>query len=107
RCHGKGHRIKGAQTACGGNAGMALELNLKGKNVLITGASKGLGLAAAKGFAAEGCNLRLSSRSADKLEANAAELQTPYGVDARFWPLDLSQPAARAELIAAIPDIDI
>jgi NAD(P)-dependent dehydrogenase (short-subunit alcohol dehydrogenase family) len=73
----------------------------------VTGASKGLGLAAAKGFAAEGCNLRLSSRSADKLEHNAAELRNAYGVDVQFWPLDLSLPAARAELIAANPDIDI
>ena len=86
---------------------MALELNLQGKNVLVTGASKGLGLAAAKGFAAEGCNLRLSSRSADKLEENAAELHNAYGVDVKFWPLDLSQPASRAQLIAANPDIDI
>jgi len=56
---------------------MALELNLRGKNVLITGGSKGLGLAAAKGFAAEGCNLYLSSRNAEMLEANAAELRMP------------------------------
>ncbi|HXE27215.1 MAG TPA: SDR family NAD(P)-dependent oxidoreductase, partial [Stellaceae bacterium] len=60
---------------------MALELNLRGKNVLITGGSKGLGLAAAKGFAAEGCNLYLSSRNAEMLEANAAELRNAYGVE--------------------------
>jgi len=86
---------------------MALELNLKGKTVLVTGASKGLGLAAAKGFAAEGCNLRLSSRDTDKLEANAAALRAAHGVNVRVYPLDLSQPAARDALIAACPDIDI
>jgi NAD(P)-dependent dehydrogenase (short-subunit alcohol dehydrogenase family) len=86
---------------------MALELDLKGRTVLVTGASKGLGLAAARGFAAEGCNLRLSARSAAKLEANAAELRAAYGVDVRIWALDLSLPAAREQLIAANPDIDI
>jgi NAD(P)-dependent dehydrogenase (short-subunit alcohol dehydrogenase family) len=86
---------------------MALELNLKGKTVLVTGASKGLGMAAAKGFASEGCNLRLSSRAADKLEANAAELRTTYGVDVKVYPLDLSVQAERDKLVAANPDIDI
>jgi NAD(P)-dependent dehydrogenase (short-subunit alcohol dehydrogenase family) len=86
---------------------MALELNLKGKTVLVTGASKGIGLAAAKSFAAEGCNLHLSSRNKEKLEANAAELRNAYGVDVSFYPLDLSQPVARDALIAACPDVDI
>jgi NAD(P)-dependent dehydrogenase (short-subunit alcohol dehydrogenase family) len=86
---------------------MALELNLRGKTVLVTGASKGLGLAAARGFAAEGCNLRLASRDKSKLEANTAELRAMHGVDVRFWSLDLSLPSARDELIAANPDIDI
>ena len=31
-----------------------MDLELRGKNVLITGASKGIGLACARGFAAEG-----------------------------------------------------
>ncbi|HEY3916496.1 MAG TPA: SDR family oxidoreductase [Stellaceae bacterium] len=86
---------------------MALELNLKGRTVLVTGASKGLGLAAAKGFAAEGCNLYLSSRNAEKLEFNAAELRNAYGVEVGFFPLDLSLPAAREKLIAACADVDI
>jgi NAD(P)-dependent dehydrogenase (short-subunit alcohol dehydrogenase family) len=86
---------------------MALELNLKGRTVLVTGASKGLGLAAAKGFAAEGCDLRLSSRSSDKLAANAIALREAYGVDVRIYPLDLSGASAREQLIAANPDIDI
>lgn len=86
---------------------MALELNLTGKTVLVTGASKGLGLAAAKGFAAEGCNLRLSSRDKAKLDANAAELRKTHDVDVRIYAFDLSQQAARDELIAANPDVDI
>jgi NAD(P)-dependent dehydrogenase (short-subunit alcohol dehydrogenase family) len=37
-----------------------MDLNLKGKSVLITGASKGIGLATAESFAAEGCTLHLT-----------------------------------------------
>ena len=86
---------------------MALELNLKGRTVLVTGASKGLGLAAARGFASEGCNLRLSSRSKDKLEENAAALHKEFGVDVQTYPLDLSIQTERDKLVAACPDIDI
>lgn len=86
---------------------MALELNLKGRTVLVTGASKGLGLAAAKGFAAEGCHLRLASRSKEKLEENAAALRQAHGIDVKTFPLDLSVQAERDKLVAACPDIDI
>ena len=86
---------------------MALELNLRGKTVLVTGASKGIGLAAAKAFAAEGCNLRLASRDAAMLGANTSALRSAHDVEVRYWALDLSRPDAREQLIAANPEIDI
>ena len=43
-------------------------LNLSGKTVLITGASRGIGEAAAKTFAQAGANVMLTARNADKLE---------------------------------------
>ena len=50
-----------------------MDLRLAGKTVLITGSSRGIGLAAAKAFAAEGCRIMLSARSAEQLhEAEAA-----------------------------------
>ena len=42
-----------------------MELKLTNKTVLITGASKGIGLAVAEVFAAEGCHLHLAARNED------------------------------------------
>ena len=43
-------------------------LNLCGKTVLITGARRGIGEAAAKPFAQAGANVMLTARNADKLK---------------------------------------
>jgi NAD(P)-dependent dehydrogenase (short-subunit alcohol dehydrogenase family) len=44
-----------------------MDLGLKDKKVLITGGSKGIGLACAKAFIAEGARVALVSRSEDNL----------------------------------------
>jgi NADPH:quinone reductase-like Zn-dependent oxidoreductase len=62
---------------------------LKNKTVIVTGASSGIGRAAARRFAAEGVKLALFARSADKLQALADEL----GAECPALPLDLAKPA--------------
>lgn len=55
-----------------------MDLNLSNKHVLITGGSKGIGLACAKAFANEGCNLSLVSRDMANLEAAMRDIQASH-----------------------------
>ena len=50
---------------------------MKGKVVVITGASSGIGLACAKAFAARGAHVVMAARSVELLTQQAAELSTP------------------------------
>ena len=62
-----------------------MELGLKGRTALVTGARKGIGRAIARGLASEGVNLILLARGKDALETTAGELQSKYGVKALVW----------------------
>ena len=57
-----------------------MELGLKGKVVLVTGGSKGIGLACAAGFAAEGARVAICSRSRENIDKASAELNGAFGV---------------------------
>jgi NAD(P)-dependent dehydrogenase (short-subunit alcohol dehydrogenase family) len=69
------------------------------KNAVITGASRGLGLALARGLAAEGWSLVIDARDADSLRYAAACLPTGTAVTA--LPGDICDPEHRAELSQA------
>ena len=61
---------------------------------LITGSSKGIGLAIARELAARGYNILLIARSEDLLEKAATEIASRYNVGAYWLALDLSLPEA-------------
>lgn len=71
------------------------EQTLIGQTVLITGASRGIGEAAAHAFAASGANVVLSARSADAISRIANDI----GPQAYALPCDVSDPAAIADLV--------
>jgi 3-oxoacyl-[acyl-carrier protein] reductase len=56
-----------------------VDLDLNGKVAIVTGSSKGLGLASARALAAEGCRVCICARGADALEAAAGDLRTLAG----------------------------
>ena len=84
-----------------------MDLNLRGRTVLITGASKGIGRAIATVLAREGCNLILVSRTAADLAATRSEIAAGHNVNVVTHALDLSASTAIDVLATAHPDIDI
>ena len=59
-----------------------MELGLRGKVAVVTGASTGIGLAVAEGLAAEGVTVVMAARGADRLDAEAQRVANRYGVQA-------------------------
>ena len=84
-----------------------MDLNLKNKIALITGASKGIGAAIAKTFAAEGVNLYLTARNNKQLETLKIELQKKYSVEVKTIPLDLTEADSQKILFENCKDINI
>ena len=74
-----------------------MDLGLTGKVVLITGGSKGIGLACARAFAAEGARVAICSRDQANLDRALADLNQAFGFAA-----DLVDPEAAAALVQAV-----
>ena len=80
-----------------------MDLRLKGKSVLVTGGSKGIGLACAKAFVAEGCRVHLAARDPQRLQ----KAQTDLGGDVTTHSVDLRDGAALKTLAKDCGDVDI
>lgn len=66
-----------------------MDLGLKGKNVIITGASRGIGRATALEFATEGANVAICARGAEALEKTRADIAA-HGVTVHAQTCDVS-----------------
>lgn len=71
--------------------------DVRGRVVLLTGASRGIGRRVAERLAKRGAKLALTSRSVSELESLKKEL---HGADAEIFPCDLTDPPARSKLVA-------
>ncbi len=76
-----------------------MDLGLRGKTAVVTGASRGLGRAMALRLAREGCNLVVCARSREELGQAASEMRR-LGIAAHDIALDLTQDDAPEHLIA-------
>lgn len=61
-----------------------MDLGIKGKTVLVTASSKGIGKAVAEGFAAEGCKIAICSRNKESLFEASREIRAKYQIEP-FW----------------------
>jgi NAD(P)-dependent dehydrogenase (short-subunit alcohol dehydrogenase family) len=84
-----------------------MDLHLAGKSALITGASKGIGRAAAQALAAEGCNVTLVSRGAGDLAATREQIRQSCNVTVNVVAADLSDSGKVDELAHNFSGLDI
>lgn len=63
---------------------------LKGKNAVITGAAKGIGLGIAQRFSQEGAHVFMADVLADEVKKQAEDIAKAYGVKAEGYPVDLT-----------------
>lgn len=84
-----------------------MDLNIRGRTALITGASKGIGLASAECLAEEGVNVILVSRTLSDLDAARRKIASRWNVNVQVHAYDLSDSRNVDRLVADHPDIDI
>jgi NAD(P)-dependent dehydrogenase (short-subunit alcohol dehydrogenase family) len=80
-----------------------MDLQLRDKVAVITGGSTGIGLAVARGLAAEGAHVTLSARDETRLSAAAEQIKTDFGVRVLTVAADIASPSA-AELVKTAVD---
>jgi 3-oxoacyl-[acyl-carrier protein] reductase len=77
-----------------------MDLQLEGKVAVVTGSSKGIGLACARALIQEGCRVTICARGEGRLNEAAAELRTLAGADGRV--LAVAADLSTAEGVASV-----
>jgi NAD(P)-dependent dehydrogenase (short-subunit alcohol dehydrogenase family) len=75
--------------------------DLSGKNVLVTGASTGIGAALAEGFAKRGATVGICARRTDRLDEVLARVRA-HTPDSKAWTIDLSDLDALGEFAQTV-----
>ncbi|MEW5993957.1 MAG: SDR family oxidoreductase [Candidatus Zixiibacteriota bacterium] len=84
-----------------------MELGIKGKRALITGASSGLGAAAALALAQEGVEVAINSRNLERLSRSADNIRRATGMVPRLAVGDVSRGADIQKIADDIGEVDI
>ncbi|MEA2990030.1 MAG: hypothetical protein QOG83_2741 [Alphaproteobacteria bacterium] len=84
-----------------------MNIDLKGRSVLITGASKGIGMVIAEYMAAEGCDLHLAARDDGAMKELAERLTGQHGVAVEVHRHDLALASEVEKLGIACKGVDI
>src|SRR5215475_12670995 len=84
-----------------------MELGIRGRKALLSGASRGLGRACAFALAQEGVDVTIVARRRDALEKTAADIRSATGVEVATISADITTEAGRSAALAACPQPDI
>jgi NAD(P)-dependent dehydrogenase (short-subunit alcohol dehydrogenase family) len=89
------------------DAELVMDLGLRNKHALITGASKGIGRAVSDVLADEGCDLAMVARTEDDLSNAAEDIRLRANVNVQILAADLSLSSDQQRVAATFPDVDI
>src|SRR5216110_607335 len=84
-----------------------MELGIRGRKALLSGASRGLGRACALALAEEGVDVTIVARTREVVERTASEISKATGVTATPVAGDIATPEGRAAALKACPAPDI
>lgn len=85
-----------------------MDLQLKGKKVLVTGSTAGIGFAATRAFVAEGASVIVNGRTQERVDTAIDKIRKSQpNPDLTGVASDVSKAAGCAMLIQAVPDVDI
>jgi len=76
-----------------------MDLHLKGRSALVTGASRGLGYATARGLALEGCRVAINGRDAQKLDLAAKRIADEAHSEVLALAGDVTEPDLPTRLV--------
>lgn len=82
---------------------VASKFSLEGKRALITGGTRGIGLAIARAFSEMGAEVVISSRKAEAVESTVASL-VEAGGRARGWPMHVGRPEEVEAMVSRLAD---